>query len=93
MRVNIVKVFVTMKELNERQKRLARQAVNNLKKLQEEGVVSLIIDGGGNNGLHFWIPEGTEDDDAEEIINTEEFMDNEYYPSKSIGLRIDVIVP
>jgi uncharacterized protein YciI len=94
VRVNIVKVFVTMKELNERQKRLARQAVNNLKKLQEEGVVSLIIDGGGgNNGLHFWIPEGTEDDDAEEIINTEEFMDNEYYPSKSIGLRIDVIVP
>lgn len=94
MRVNIVKVFVTMKELNERQKRLAKQAVNNLKKLQEDGVVSLIIDGGGGNGgLHFWIPENDEDDNAEEIIHTDEFMESEYHPSKSVGLRIDVIVP
>lgn len=83
-----------MKELNERQQKLAKQAVNSLKKLQDEGVVSLIIDGGGGNGgLHFWIPEGEEDDNAERLIHTEEFMSKKYYPSKSVGLRIDVIVP
>lgn len=83
-----------MKELSEKQRKLARQAVNNLKKLQDEGVVSIIIDGGGGNGgLHFWIPEGNEDEQAENIIHTEEFYSNQYYPSKSIGLRIDVIVP
>ncbi len=83
-----------MKELNEKQQKLAKRAVNNLKKLQDEGVVSLIIDGGGGNGgLHFWIPEGNEDENAEGLIHTEEFRENEYYPSKSLGLRIDVIVP
>lgn len=83
-----------MKELSKKQRKLAKQAVSNLKKLQDEGVVTVIIDGGGGNGgLHFWIPEGNEDAQAERIIHTEEFYANQYWPPESIGLRIDVIVP
>lgn len=83
-----------MKELTEKQKKLANQAVNALSKLQDEGVVAMIIEpGGGRTGLTFWCPT-LEEDNAEELIQTDEFLyEFSYTPRKSTGLRIDVIVP
>ena len=84
-----------MKELTEKQRKLANQAVNALSKLQDEGVVAMIIDpGGGRTGLTFWCPTPEEDDNAEELIQTDEFLyEFSHTPRKSTGLRIDVIVP
>lgn len=89
-----------MKELTENQKRLANTAVNALKKLQSLGVETMVIDsGGGNSGLTFWRPTKDERYEAYEIVSRygdpkhEEFEETSYYPSESIGLRIDIIVP
>ena len=84
-----------MKVLTDKQKKLANQAVNALSRLQDEGVSAMIIDpGGGRTGLTFWIPTPEEDDNAEELINSDEFLyEFSYVPRKSVGLRIDVIVP
>ena len=84
-----------MKVLTDKQKKLANQAVNALSRLQDEGVVAMIIDpGGGLTGLTFWNPTPEEDDNAEELIHSYEFLyEFSYVPRKSLGLRIDVIVP
>ena len=89
-----------MKELTENQKRLANTAVNALKKLQSLGVETMVIDGGGGCcGLTFWRPTIDERRNAYEIVSYpndpkhEEFEDTCYSPSRSIGLRIDIIVP
>ena len=84
-----------MKVLTDKQKKLANQAVNALSRLQDEGVVAMIIDpGGGRTGLTFWNPTPEEDDNAEELIHSDEFLyEFSYVPRKSLGLRIDVIVP
>ena len=84
-----------MKVLTDKQKKLANQAVNALSRLQDEGVSAMIIDpGGGRTGLTFWNPTPEEDDNAEELIHSDEFLyEFSYFPRKSLGLRIDVIVP
>lgn len=84
-----------MKVLTDKQKKLANQAVNALSRLQDEGVIAMIIDsGGGRTGLTFWNPTPEEDDNAEELIRSDEFLyEFSYVPRKSAGLRIDVIVP
>ena len=88
-----------MKALTKKQQKMADRAVSILKKLQEEGVVSMIVDGGGgNSGLTFWRPTAEEDDEAYEIIlaayghpKHEEFEEKMYHPRVSVGLRLDVI--
>lgn len=89
-----------MKELTKKQVELANVAVDALRKLQSQGVVTLIIDGGGGtSGLTFWRPTQEEDFEAYEIISYpdhpkhDEFEEKKYWPDKSIGLRIDNIVP
>lgn len=69
-------------------------------RIRFKGVVSLVIDGGGGrNGLTFWVPNADEDDNAYDIISYQshekhdEFNEKSYQPTKSIGLRIDCIVP
>lgn len=89
-----------MKELTKHQKELADKAVTILHKLQNIGVEIMVIEGGGgNNGLTFWRPTRDERIDAYDIVSDtcdpryEEFEDKSYYPSASIGLRVDIIVP
>lgn len=89
-----------MKELTKQQKKLAERAVLLLKKLQNQGVEIMSIDGGGGgNGLTFWRPTDEERENAYEIVSYsgndqyEEFIKKSYCPMDCTGIRIDSIVP
>lgn len=88
-----------MKKLTKLQKEKANKAVKLLKEIQESGVEIMVIDGGGGScGLSFWRPSEEERRDAYDIVThnderCEEFEEKYYYPSESIGLRIDYIIP
>ena len=89
-----------MKKLTKKQQAMADKAVNLLKKLYEEGVWTMVIDGGGGReGLTFWRPTEDENFYAYEIVSRvnedkcDEFREKSYTPSESIGLPIDTICP
>lgn len=79
---------------------MADKAVTILHKLQDLGVETMYIDGGGGGtGLTFWRPTDEERREAFDIVaysdneKYDEFKEKSYEPSKSIGLRIDTICP
>lgn len=88
-----------MKKLTKKQQEMADKAVTILHKLQDLGVEIMVNDGGGASGLTFWRPTNEERQEAYDIVaytdneKYDEFKEKNYCPSKSTGLRIDVIIP